>query len=75
MVVFSRDYRSTWKLNQTETVAGNYYPVNSRIYIQVAATSVFTLSDALVDIAGAHIRSIACSVFSVVWTTLIPYIF
>jgi len=44
---FSRDYRSTWKLNQTETVAGNYYPVNSRIYIQVAATSVFSLSPTL----------------------------
>ncbi|XP_025771568.1 lysosomal alpha-mannosidase [Puma concolor] len=29
-----RDYRPTWKLNQTETVAGNYYPVNSRIYIR-----------------------------------------
>ena len=31
-----RDYRPTWKLNQTETVAGNYYPVNSRIYIRVS---------------------------------------
>lgn len=30
-----RDYRPTWKLNQTEAVAGNYYPVNSRIYIRV----------------------------------------
>ena len=30
-----RDYRPTWKLNQTEPVAGNYYPVNSRIYITV----------------------------------------
>jgi lysosomal alpha-mannosidase len=29
-----RDYRPTWKLNQTEPVAGNYYPVNSRIFIQ-----------------------------------------
>ncbi|KAL4240457.1 mannose metabolic process [Mactra antiquata] len=29
-----RNYRPTWKLNQTEPVAGNYYPVNSRIYIQ-----------------------------------------
>nr|XP_054394463.1 lysosomal alpha-mannosidase isoform X7 [Pongo abelii] len=31
-----RDYRPTWKLNQTEPVAGNYYPVNTRIYITVA---------------------------------------
>ncbi|XP_064135965.1 lysosomal alpha-mannosidase-like [Loxodonta africana] len=30
-----RDYRPTWNLNQTEPVAGNYYPVNSRIYITV----------------------------------------
>ena len=29
-----RDYRKTWKLNNTEPVAGNYYPVNSRIYVQ-----------------------------------------
>ena len=31
----SRNYRPTWKLNVTEPVAGNYYPVNSRIYIEV----------------------------------------
>ncbi|XP_053388235.1 lysosomal alpha-mannosidase-like isoform X2 [Mercenaria mercenaria] len=29
-----RDYRPTWKLNQTEPVAGNYYPINSRIFLQ-----------------------------------------
>jgi lysosomal alpha-mannosidase len=29
-----RDYRATWPLRQTEPVAGNYYPVTSRIYIQ-----------------------------------------
>ncbi|XP_076427914.1 lysosomal alpha-mannosidase-like isoform X3 [Peromyscus maniculatus bairdii] len=28
-----RDHRPTWRLNQTEPVAGNYYPVNTRIYI------------------------------------------
>ena len=28
------DYRSTWRLKVNEPVAGNYYPVNSRIYIQ-----------------------------------------
>lgn len=31
------DYRPTWTLNQTEPVAGNYYPVNTRIYITVPA--------------------------------------
>ena len=29
-----RDYRPTWKLNQTEPVSGNYYPINSRIFIR-----------------------------------------
>lgn len=29
------NYRPTWKLDVNEPVAGNYYPVNSRIYIQV----------------------------------------
>lgn len=28
------NYRPTWKLNQTEPVAGNYYPVNSRILLR-----------------------------------------
>ncbi|KAK7498336.1 hypothetical protein BaRGS_00010596 [Batillaria attramentaria] len=28
------NHRDTWQLNQTEPVAGNYYPVNSRIYIR-----------------------------------------
>lgn len=32
-----RNYRATWNLSQTEPVAGNYYPVNSRIYIKVMA--------------------------------------
>lgn len=30
-----RDHRNTWSFNNTEHVAGNYFPVNSRIYIQV----------------------------------------
>jgi len=29
-----RDYRPTWNLMQTEPVAGNYFPVNSRIFVQ-----------------------------------------
>ncbi|KAG8181687.1 hypothetical protein JTE90_014820 [Oedothorax gibbosus] len=29
-----RNYRPTWNLTVTEPIAGNYYPVNSRIYIQ-----------------------------------------
>ncbi|KAJ8312519.1 hypothetical protein KUTeg_009892 [Tegillarca granosa] len=30
-----RDYRKTWRLNQTEPVAGNYYPINSRIFMKI----------------------------------------
>uniref|UniRef100_A0A8C3W8Z6 Alpha-mannosidase n=1 Tax=Catagonus wagneri TaxID=51154 RepID=A0A8C3W8Z6_9CETA len=40
-----RDYRPTWKLNQTEPVAGNYYPVNSRIYITDGKTQLTVLTD------------------------------
>lgn len=29
-----RNHRATWLLNNTEPVAGNYYPVNSRIFLQ-----------------------------------------
>ena len=29
-----RNYRPTWQLNQTEFVSGNYYPINSRIFIR-----------------------------------------
>jgi len=40
-----RDYRPTWKLNQTEPVAGNYYPVNSRIYIRDGKMQLTVLTD------------------------------
>ncbi|RLV64017.1 hypothetical protein DV515_00017680 [Chloebia gouldiae] len=30
-----RDFRPTWNLSQSEPVAGNYYPVNTRIFIKV----------------------------------------
>ncbi|RNA24434.1 Lysosomal alpha-mannosidase [Brachionus plicatilis] len=29
-----RNYRPTWSLNQTEKISGNYFPVNSRIFIR-----------------------------------------
>ncbi|OWF45656.1 lysosomal alpha-mannosidase-like [Mizuhopecten yessoensis] len=34
------NHRDTWVLNQTEDVAGNYYPVNSRIFIRDEAKNV-----------------------------------
>ncbi|XP_041033071.1 lysosomal alpha-mannosidase isoform X1 [Carcharodon carcharias] len=40
-----RDYRPTWKLNQTEPIAGNYYPVNSRIYMKDGKTQLTVLPD------------------------------
>ncbi|KAL2764393.1 lysosomal alpha-mannosidase isoform 2 precursor [Daubentonia madagascariensis] len=40
-----RDYRPTWNLNQTEKVAGNYYPVNSRIYITDGKVQLTVLTD------------------------------
>uniref|UniRef100_H2Z3Z1 Alpha-mannosidase n=1 Tax=Ciona savignyi TaxID=51511 RepID=H2Z3Z1_CIOSA len=40
-----KNYRPTWKLNQTEPVAGNYYPVNSRIYIRDAHVQLTVLTD------------------------------
>ncbi|XP_051693810.2 lysosomal alpha-mannosidase [Oryctolagus cuniculus] len=40
-----RNYRPTWKLNQTEPVAGNYYPVNTRIYITDGKKQLTVLTD------------------------------
>nr|XP_012645942.1 lysosomal alpha-mannosidase isoform X1 [Microcebus murinus] len=40
-----RDYRPTWTLEQTEPVAGNYYPVNTRIYITDGQVQLTVLTD------------------------------
>ncbi|XP_069914917.1 lysosomal alpha-mannosidase isoform X3 [Oryctolagus cuniculus] len=40
-----RNYRPTWNLNQTEPVAGNYYPVNTRIYITDRKKQLTVLTD------------------------------
>ncbi|XP_076428082.1 lysosomal alpha-mannosidase-like isoform X2 [Peromyscus maniculatus bairdii] len=40
-----RDLRPTWRLNQTEPVAGNYYPVNTRIYISDGHMQLTVVTD------------------------------
>lgn len=40
-----RNFRETWPLMQTEPVAGNYYPVNSRIYVKDKNTQFTVLTD------------------------------
>nr|XP_051691757.1 lysosomal alpha-mannosidase [Oryctolagus cuniculus] len=40
-----RNYRPTWNLTQTEPVAGNYYPVNTRIYITDGKKQLTVLTD------------------------------
>jgi len=42
---FRKNYRPTWKLNQSEPIAGNYFPVNSRIYIKNSKTQFTVLTD------------------------------
>ena len=39
------NFRPTWKLDVTEPVAGNYYPVNSRIYIKDSKSQLTVLTD------------------------------
>ncbi|XP_063997381.1 lysosomal alpha-mannosidase, partial [Pogoniulus pusillus] len=40
-----RDFRPSWKLNQTEPVAGNYYPVATHIYIKDSRLQLTVLTD------------------------------
>ena len=40
-----RDYRATWDYKVTEPVSGNYYPVNSRIFIKDSAAQLTVMTD------------------------------
>lgn len=33
--LYRTDFRPTWNLKQSEPIAGNYYPINSRAFIKV----------------------------------------
>lgn len=46
MLLRKRDFRSTWRLNQTERVAGNYFPVVTSMFIKDAARQLTLLTDA-----------------------------
>jgi lysosomal alpha-mannosidase len=39
-----RDYRPTWNYTVNEPVSGNYYPVNSRIYIKDSTRQLTVLT-------------------------------
>ena len=45
MLARRRDSRATWKLNQTEPVAGNYYPVNAAAAIRGGGAQLTVLVD------------------------------
>lgn len=44
-VATCRDFRPTWKLNQTEASAGNYYPLTAAMYIQDGSRQLAVLTD------------------------------
>jgi len=40
-----RDYRPSWQLQQTEPVAGNYFPVNTAVFVRDAEAQLTILTD------------------------------
>lgn len=52
VLVRQRNWRPTWKLNQTEPVAGNYYPVNTLAAIRDTTAQLSVLVDAAHGVAS-----------------------
>lgn len=46
MLMRKRDFRPSWTLNQTEQVAGNYFPVATALFIRDSRTQLTVLTDA-----------------------------
>ncbi|XP_062846006.1 lysosomal alpha-mannosidase [Trichomycterus rosablanca] len=40
-----KDYRPTWNLNQSEPIAGNYYPINTRSFIKDGQNQLSVVTD------------------------------
>jgi lysosomal alpha-mannosidase len=68
MQLRTRNFRPTWKLNVTEPVAGNYFPMNAAFYIsdnQAQFTFVTDRSRGVASLASGQVESMlnrACSV-------------
>lgn len=59
-----KDYRPTWDLKQSEPIAGNYYPINSRAYIKVCLIGHTPLSATLSSFSHDHALSFPLPTYS-----------
>ena len=48
-----KNFRPTWELNQTEPVAGNYYPAATSVFIRDASAQLTLLTDAGQGVSGS----------------------
>ena len=54
MMLRKRNYRPTWKLNQTEPVAGNYFPCNGAVAIKDDKAQLTVLVDSSQGVASIN---------------------
>ena len=53
----TRDYRPTWNYSKVETVSGNYYPINSRVWIKDSDRQLTILTGTTGSfVPGGHLR-------------------